>query len=75
MTPSPRAPERFALEKWYMDAVDSDGSAAIAYWASLTWMGVDVTWHNVCHYGRGARRPRSGRACGTFRLLAWSTDA
>ncbi|MHB1095553.1 MAG: hypothetical protein ACYC3F_05205 [Gemmatimonadaceae bacterium] len=54
MTPAPRAPERFALEKWYLDAVDSDGSAAIAYWAQLTWLGVDVTWHNVCRYARGA---------------------
>jgi hypothetical protein len=54
MTPSPRAPERFELVKWYLDAVDADGSAAIAYWASLTWMGVDVTWHNVCRYARGA---------------------
>lgn len=54
MTPLLHAPERFALEKWYLDAVDSDGSAAIAYWASLTWRGVDVTWHNVCRYARGA---------------------
>lgn len=54
MTPSPRAPERFALEKWYLDAVEPDGSATIAYWASLTWLGVDVTWHNVCRYARGA---------------------
>lgn len=53
MTPPPRAHERFELVKWYLDAVDSDGSAAIAYWASLTWMGVDVTWHNVCRYARG----------------------
>jgi hypothetical protein len=53
MTPSLRAPERFALEKWYLDAVEPDGSATIAYWASLTWMGVDVTWHNACRYALG----------------------
>lgn len=54
MTPSLRAPEGFVLEKWYLDVVEPDGSATIAYWASLTWMGVDVTWHNVCRYGLGA---------------------
>lgn len=54
MTPSPHASERFALEKWYLDVVEPDGSATIAYWASLTWSGVDVTWHNVCRYALGA---------------------
>jgi hypothetical protein len=54
MTPSLQEPERFALEKWYLDIVEPDGSATIAYWASLTWMGVDVTWHNVCRYALGA---------------------
>lgn len=54
MTPSLHAPERFELVKWYLDAVEPDGSATIAYWASLTWLGVDVTWHNVCRYARGA---------------------
>ncbi|MDP1889733.1 MAG: hypothetical protein Q8K55_02475 [Gemmatimonadaceae bacterium] len=54
MTLSPQAPDRFALEKWYLDVVEPDGSASIAYWASLTWMGVDVTWHNVCRYALGA---------------------
>lgn len=54
MTTSPHAPERFELVKWYLDAVESDGSATIVYWASLTWLGVDVTWHNVCRYARGA---------------------
>ena len=53
MTPLRQAPERFALEKWYLDVVEPDGSATIAYWATLTWMGVDVTWHNACRYALG----------------------
>lgn len=54
MTPSLRTPERFALEKWYLDVVEPDGSATIAYWVSLSWMGVDVTWHNACRYALGS---------------------
>lgn len=49
----PHASERFELVKWYLDAVDSDGNAAIVYWATLNWLGVDVTWHNVSRYARG----------------------
>lgn len=54
MTAPSRAPEHFALEKWYLDVVEPDGSATIAYWASLRWMGVDITWHSACCYALGS---------------------
>src|SRR3972149_3718078 len=53
MTPSLRATERFELVKWYLDAVEPDGSATIAYWASLGWLGIGVTWHNATRYPLG----------------------
>lgn len=46
-------PERFELVKWYLDAVEPDGAASIAYWASLTWLGVSVAWHNATRYAPG----------------------
>ncbi|MHB8838145.1 MAG: hypothetical protein ACYC7F_04250 [Gemmatimonadaceae bacterium] len=36
--------------KWYLDTVEPDGAAAIAYWASLTWHGVHIAWQNVTRY-------------------------
>ena len=38
---------RFELTKWYIDCVDPDGRVAIAYWASLTWAGLAVTWQSL----------------------------
>jgi hypothetical protein len=37
----------FSLTKWYLDCVDAGGRAAIAYWASLAWRGLALTWHSV----------------------------
>ncbi len=53
MTAPSDASDRFELVKWYLDAVEPDGSATIAYWASLAWLGLDVTWHNVTRYAMG----------------------
>ncbi len=47
------ASDHFELVKWYLDAVEPDGTATIAYWASLAWLGVDVTWHDVSRYVPG----------------------
>jgi hypothetical protein len=43
----------FALTKWYMDCVDPTGRAVIAYWASLSWHKVALTWHNIAVYEPG----------------------
>jgi hypothetical protein len=45
--------EGFALTKWYIDCVDSTGRAGIAYWASLSWRTVALTWHSVSVYEPG----------------------
>jgi len=50
MTTSPPPSSRFELVKWYLDAVEADGSASIAYWASIAWLGVHVHWHDVTRY-------------------------
>lgn len=46
-------PEQFELVKWYLDTVEADGAAAIAYWAALSWHGVHITWHNLTRYAHG----------------------
>ena len=53
MTAVAHAPSHFELVKWYLDAVEADGTATIAYWASLAWLGVSVTWHDVSRYEPG----------------------
>lgn len=37
----------FSLVKWYLDCVDGEGRAMIAYWAALVWRGLSFTWHSV----------------------------
>lgn len=53
MTAVAHAPDRFKLVKWYLDAVEADGTATIAYWASLAWLGMEVAWHDVSRYVPG----------------------
>ena len=43
----------FSLTKWYFDCVAADGRVVIAYWATLAWRGVTVTWQNVTLYEVG----------------------
>jgi hypothetical protein len=56
--PDSRSP--FTLTKWYIDCVAADGRAVIAYWASLAWRKVVVTWQNVTLYEAG--RPPISRS-------------
>ena len=37
----------FSLTKWYLDCVDDEGRTAIAYWSSLAWRGLSITWHSL----------------------------
>ena len=53
MTPT-SAFERFQLVKWYLDSVEPNGSATIAYWSSLDWLGLDFSWHEVTRYAVGS---------------------
>ena len=46
----PGADDGFELVKWYLDSVEPDGSAAIAYWTSLKWLGVNDNWHDLSRY-------------------------
>jgi hypothetical protein len=57
-------PHPFTLTKWYLDCVDADGRAAIAYWATVAWYGVVVPWQRATLYdpGRAAREYTSLRA-------------
>jgi hypothetical protein len=50
----------FTLTKWYFDCVAADGRAVIAYWASLAWRKVALTWQNVTLYEAG--RPPVSRS-------------
>jgi hypothetical protein len=53
----------FTLTKWYLDCATADGRAVIAYWASLTWLKLSVTWQNVSWFEpQGARSQRSSLA-------------
>jgi hypothetical protein len=56
--PGSRPP--FTLTKWYIDCVAADGRAVIAYWASLAWRKVALTWQNVTLYEAG--RPPVSRS-------------
>jgi len=40
----------FSFTKWYIDGVDDDANAMIAYWARLAMHGVELTWHAVTSY-------------------------
>jgi len=48
-----RGGARFTLTKWYFDCVDPDGRVVIAYWASLAWRRLSLTWQNVVLYEPG----------------------
>lgn len=48
--PARQSAARFALEKWYLDTVTPEGEACIAYWASVAWHGISLTWHNATRY-------------------------
>jgi hypothetical protein len=39
--------EQFVLTKWYLDAVDAGGRAAILYSTALRWGRASVGWHGV----------------------------
>jgi hypothetical protein len=45
--------DSFSLTKWYQDAVDPAGRAAIAYSTALGWRGLTVSWHAVALYEPG----------------------
>jgi hypothetical protein len=40
----------FRLTKWYMDCMEPGGRVAIAYWASLAWRSLGLTWSSVALY-------------------------
>jgi hypothetical protein len=41
----------FELRKWYLDCVDADGNAAIAYWAKLRWRYINLYYRTVAING------------------------
>ena len=67
----------FRLTKWYMDCVEPGGRVAIAYWASLTWRSIGLTWSSVAVFDPGApvRRiaglGRAAEPCLDGRRLTW----
>jgi hypothetical protein len=53
----------FTLTKWYLDCATADGRVMIAYWASLVWLKMSVTWQNVSWFEpTGSRAQRSSLA-------------
>jgi hypothetical protein len=55
----------FRLTKWYIDCADEGGRVAIAYWASLAWRSLGLTWSSIAVYEPGApvrRTSALGRA-------------
>lgn len=48
----------FALVKWYLDCVDQHRQTVIAYWTSLLWRGLSLTWQSLELYdpNRPAKR-------------------
>jgi hypothetical protein len=78
--PESRA-EGFALTKWYMDCVDPTGRAVIAYWASLAWRNVALTWHNVAVYEPGSPPDERTSLVPVFSprfhdgVITWRSDA
>lgn len=53
MSPRPLATRGFEVVKWYLDAVEPDGTVTIAYWASLSWLGINARWQNITRYAAG----------------------
>ncbi len=52
----------FRLTKWYFDCLESDGRAAIGYWATCSWHGIHLTWHELTVYpAEGPQYQRSSR--------------
>src|SRR5438034_9233880 len=41
----------FELRKWYLDCVDAEGNAAIAYWAKLRWRYINLYYRRVAVNG------------------------
>ena len=56
-----RGTAAFTLSKWYLDCVAPDGRVVIAYWASLGWRDLSITWQQVTLHdpGQPARRQSS----------------
>lgn len=48
----------FDLRKWYLDCVDEEGNAAVAYWARLRWRYIKLYYSSISVNGleRGSRR-------------------
>jgi hypothetical protein len=42
----------FSLTKWYLDGVDPEGRAAIAYWMALEWRSLWFAWNSVSVFER-----------------------
>jgi hypothetical protein len=67
----------FRLTKWYMDCMEPGGRVAIAYWASLSWRSVGLTWSSVARYDpdrpvqRSSALGRSAEPSLDGRRLAW----
>ncbi len=56
-------PQGFTLTKWYLDCATDDGRACIAYWVSLAWHTLSLTWQNVAVFcPDGSRSQRSSLA-------------
>jgi hypothetical protein len=72
--------DAFTLTKWYLDCVDADGRAAIAYWTALGWRGLSISWHSVALYDPGAapyERSSPARVPAPDRVgrgILWRTD-
>lgn len=49
--PSRSAKRSFALSKWYLDVVADDGSAAIGYWANVSWGPLRAAYTSVLTSG------------------------
>jgi hypothetical protein len=66
----------FDLRKWYLDCVDEEGNAAIAYWARLRWRYIKLYYSSVSV--NGAERA-SLRRCEEPRIdgaaLSWRRSA
>lgn len=52
-------PDRFSLDKWYLDTVSDEGEVFIGYRASLRWRGVTVPYAATLTGGAGEPRTRS----------------
>src|SRR5690349_14941840 len=48
----------FALEKWYMDAIDEEGRAFIGYSARLRWKSISLRYNNYTYFDISKNLPR-----------------